>query len=78
MRNLGLYAQAPLIERAIRIVIISCHGRLRSMEGDYGSGKSFITSPVTIYFLRLLGNDDEIYEIIYEVIYGVVMRKSRA
>ena len=36
------------------------------MEGDYGNGKSFITSPVAIYFLRLLGNDDEIYEVIYE------------
>ena len=32
-----------------------------------------ITSPVAIYFLGLLGNDD----LINEVIYGVIMRKFR-
>ena len=40
----------------------------RRLEGDYGSGKSFIISPVAVYFLWVLGNDDVIYEVIYSVI----------
>ena len=39
---------------------------LRSMEGDYRSGKSFITSPLTV--LQLLGN-------YYDVTYGVYIMK---
>ena len=62
MRNLGLYAQAPLIEWAIQIdMYVAKIGR--------GLRKWYIfhvTSPVAIYFFQLLGNDDEIYEVIYE------------
>ena len=35
--------------------------RLRSMEGDYGSGRSFITSPVAIYFSVVMSNHEVIH-----------------
>ena len=62
------------LEWAIRMVITMLYVAKTAIdERDYGSGKSFITSPVAIYFLLLLGNDD----VIYEVIYGVIVKKFK-
>ena len=36
------------------------------------------TFPVAIHFFAVLGNDDVIHEVIYEVIHGAIMRKFRA
>ena len=57
------YAQATL-----RAVILNGYSIeflvARNTDGDEVSVKFFITCPVEFTFLRLLGNDDVIYEVI--------------